>query len=177
MRPQQGQNSTGRKQTPSLAAASAGFTLTELITVLVIIGILAVFVLPKFTGMNVIQERTEYDKVVSALSYARKTAIAQRRYACVSLSAASVSLTTDPNPPESTATPFGGTCPFATAMRLPSPDASCPAGNQVCLKSTTISSTPSVFQFDPLGRASAVVTLTVSGFPPIKVEGETGHIH
>jgi hypothetical protein len=33
------------------------------------------------------------------------------------------------------------------------------------------------FQFDPRGRASAQVVITVSGFPAITVEGETGYVH
>jgi hypothetical protein len=36
---------------------------------------------------------------------------------------------------------------------------------------------PAAFQFDALGRAAATVTLTVTGFPVVTVEGETGHVH
>jgi MSHA pilin protein MshC len=158
--------------------ASAGFTFTELIVVLLVIGILAAVAIAKLSNINVIQQRSEYDKVVSALEYARKSAVAQRRYACVGITATAVSLTLDPNPPESTAVPFGGTCPFATALALPSPDPTpaC-ASNQTCVKNTTIASTSGSFQFDPRGRASAQVVVTVSGFPAITVEGETGYVH
>ena len=62
-----------------------GFTLTELIVTLVLIGVLAVFVAPKFAGMSAVRERSEYDKVLSAITYARKAAVAKRRYACVSV--------------------------------------------------------------------------------------------
>jgi len=154
-----------------------GFTLTELIVTLVLIGVLAVFVAPKFGGMSAVRERSEYDKVLSAIAYARKAAVAKRRYACVSASSTVVSLTIDTNPPESTATPFGGTCPFGAALDLASRDQACPAANQTCLKYSTISSTPGTFQFDPLGRASTTVTITMSGFSPITVEGETGYVH
>ena len=154
-----------------------GFTLTELIVTLVLVGILAVFVAPKFAGMNTVRERSEYDKVLSAITYARKAAVAKRRYACVSVSSTAVTLTVDANPPESTATPFGGTCPFATALDLASRDQACSASNQTCLKYSTIASTPGTFQFDPLGRASTTVTITMAGYPPITVEGETGYVH
>lgn len=159
-------------------SASAGFTFTELIVVLLVVGILAAVAIAKLSNINVIQQRSEYDKVASALQYARKSAVAQRRYACVGITATAVSLTLDPNPPESTANPFGGTCPFATALALPSPDPTpaC-ASNQTCVKNTTIASTSGSFQFDPRGRASAQVVITVSGFPAITVEGETGYVH
>lgn len=144
---------------------------------LLVIAILAVVALPKLSNMSVVQQRSEYDKIVSALQYARKSAVAQRRYVCVSVSATAVSLTVDPNPPEATANPFGGTCPFANALTLPSSDSSCAASNQSCVKSTSISSTSSPFQFDPRGRASGQVVVTVTGFPAITVEGETGYVH
>ena len=157
---------------------SAGFTFTELVVILLVIGILAAVAIAKLTNMSVIQERSEYDKVISALQYARNSAIAQRRYACVGITATAVSLTLDPNPPESTASPFGGTCPFSTLLALPSadPTPSC-AANQTCVKSTSITTSSANFQFDPRGRASAQVVITVSGFPAITVEGETGYVH
>jgi Tfp pilus assembly protein FimT len=157
--------------------ACSVFTLPELIVILAIIGILAVFVAPRFTAINATRERSEYDKVVSAIAYARKAAVAQRRYACVAVTGTVVTLTIDPNPPESTSTPFGGTCPFTTALNLPSRDAACAAANQTCLQYATVSASPGTFQFDPLGRASSTVTINMSGFPSIKVEGETGYVH
>jgi len=157
--------------------ACKGFTFPELIIILVVIGILAVFVAPRLTAINAGRERSEYDKVVSAIAYARKAAVAQRRYACVSVTGTVVTLTIDPNPPESTSTPFGGTCPFTTALNLPSRDAACAAANQTCLQYATVSASPGTFQFDPLGRASSTVTINMSGFPSIQVEGETGYVH
>ena len=154
----------------------AGFTFVELVVTLLVLGILAVFAIAKLSNMSALQQRTEYDKVVSAIEYARKSAVAQRRYVCLSVSATAVSLTIDPNPPESTATPFGGTCPFANPLTLPAPDRSC-AANQTCAKTTSFSTTSATFQFDPRGRAAAQVVVTVSGFPTITVEAETGYVH
>jgi MSHA pilin protein MshC len=153
-----------------------GFTLPELVVTLVVVGILAVFALPRLSATSAVRERAEYDKVVAAIAYARKAAIAKRRYACVSVSGTAVTLTIDGNPPESTATPFGGSCPFSTALDLPSRDQAC-APNQTCLQASTISATPTTFQFDALGRASATVTITMAGYPAITVEGETGYVH
>lgn len=154
--------------------ASAGFTFTELIVILLVIGILAAVAIAKLTNFNVIQQRSEYDKVVSAIQYARTTAIAQRRYVCVGITATAVSLTLDPTPPESNAAP----CTVSNPLALPSPDPtpSC-AANQTCVKNTSIAATAGSFQFDPRGRASAQVVVTVSGFPSVTVEGETGYVH
>jgi len=158
---------------------AGGFTLIELVVILVVLGILAVFLLPNMRTLSAFQERGEYDRVLSAVQYARKAAIAKRRYVCVTPAATSVTLTIDPNPPESTATPFGGTCPFANPLPLPAPDLDTPCGatNQTCLKATSIQSpVPAAFQFDALGRTAATVTLTVTGFPVITIEGETGYV-
>jgi prepilin-type N-terminal cleavage/methylation domain-containing protein len=154
-----------------------GFTLTEMVVTMVIIGVLAVFLVPNLAGISVVQQRADYDKLTFALQYARKSAIARRRYACVALSANAATLTIDPNPPESTATPFGGTCPFGTALSLPSQDSSCSGTNQTCFKTISIAPSAGSFQFDPLGRASASVTIAVSGFPTVKVESDTGLVH
>lgn len=154
-----------------------GFTLTEMVVVMIILGVLAAFLVPSLTGVGVVQQRADYDKVGFALQYARKSAIAKRRYACVAVSSSAVTLTIDPNPPESTATPFGGTCPFATALPLPAPDKTCAGTNQTCTKSISLSSSAGSFQFDPLGRASTTVTISVTGFPSMKVESETGLVH
>jgi MSHA pilin protein MshC len=173
------------KTTPSSLAgshraaphASRGFTLVELIVTLLVAGILALVVIPKFSNVSSIQQRSDYDKVVSAIKYARKSAIAQRRYVCVSLTASSATFTIDPNPPEATATPFGGACPFANALALPAPDGRCGATNQTCLTTVTMSSTSNVFQFDARGRALSKVLITVSSGPAVTVEAETGYVH
>jgi Tfp pilus assembly protein FimT len=148
-----------------------------MVVIMVIIGVLAAVFIPNLSGVSVVQQRADYDKLTFTLQYARKAAIARRRYACVALSSNAATLTIDSNPPESTATPFGNTCPFGTALPLPSQDTACTASNQTCLKSITVASSAPSFQFDPLGRASTTVTLNVSGFPTLKVEGDTGLVH
>lgn len=156
-----------------------GFTVTEMVVVIIIVAVLAAVFGPSVTGFGVVQERADYDKIIYALTYARKSAVAKRRYVCVALPGSSVTLTVDSNPPESTATPFGSTCPFVTPLALPTPDTACAGSstNQTCLKKVTFTSTASSIQFDPLGRASAAASITVAGFTPIQVESDTGLIH
>ena len=172
-----GVNTNAEPRVCRRAPRNRGFTLTEMVVTMIVLGVLAVFLVPNLIGVSVVQQRADYDKVTSALQYARKAAVARRRYTCVVLSASAATLTIDPNPPESTATPFGGTCPFATALPLPAQDSACSSTNQTCTKTIALSGTPSSFQFDPLGRASTTATVTVSGFPSLKVESDTGLVH
>lgn len=70
---------------------SRGFTLTELVVVMVVAGILAAVVLPRFSGRTGFEERGLRDETLAALCYAQKTAIAARRLVCVSFTENSVS--------------------------------------------------------------------------------------
>ncbi|MEI2695131.1 MAG: prepilin-type N-terminal cleavage/methylation domain-containing protein [Saprospiraceae bacterium] len=84
-----------------------GFTMVELITVMIIVGIMAVVALPRFNsaGFNTTGYR---DKARAALEFARKSAVAQRRIVCVALAGNSLTLTIDNVTPE---TAGAGVCP------------------------------------------------------------------
>lgn len=70
------------------AQGQRGFTLVELITVMVIVGIMAVAVLPRFFTVSEFEDRGSVDQVKSILRFAQKTAIAQRRNISVTISTA-----------------------------------------------------------------------------------------
>lgn len=55
--------------------ASSGYTLTELITVVVILGIVAAFTAPRIFDQVVFEERGFYEEVVAALRYGQKIAV------------------------------------------------------------------------------------------------------
>lgn len=142
-----------------------GFTMTELITVMVIVGIMAAIVAPRFFDRGTFDSRGFYDQTISTIRYAQKVAIAQRRFVCVSFTANSLTLT------------FGETndCAGGTLVN--------PSGTPYPITSnnTTYTAYPlGGFNFNALGRPSfaTVPNITVSGYATaIRVEVETGYVH
>lgn len=55
---------------------SRGFTLVELIVVIVLLGTLSVIILPRFLDMTMFRQRGFHDETVSAVRYAQKLAVA-----------------------------------------------------------------------------------------------------
>lgn len=141
-----------------------GFTMVELITVIVITGIFAALAAPRFFNRNVFDSRGFYDQVISTLRYAQKVAIAQHRFVCATLATNSITLTINAVascPGDNLASPSGGAAYVVIA----------PSG-------VTISPAPVTFYFDALGKPSAVQDFTVSGYAThIIVEAETGYVH
>ncbi|MDO8931685.1 MAG: GspH/FimT family pseudopilin [Rhodocyclaceae bacterium] len=148
-------------------AGQAGFTMVELIVTMVIIGILAVVVLPRFDLLRGFDEIGYRDQVKAALEYARKAAVAQRRNVQVTLAAGSVSVMIASDIPEG-ATPSN----FNRNLVLPGSNS-----NTFTAPGGVTLSPPTTLIFDPLGRPSAAGSFTISGITqPIIVEAETGYV-
>jgi MSHA pilin protein MshC len=148
---------------PYSAFRSSGFTLVELVTVMLIVGILAAVAAPQFFDREAFASRGFYDEVISTLRYAQKSAIAQRRYVCVAFPASnSISLT------------HGTTSGCGSAMASAS-GAAYPLTNG---HASFSGGAPTGFYFDALGRASASSTISITGYSAsIIVEAETGYVH
>jgi MSHA pilin protein MshC len=140
-----------------------GFTLVELVMVIVILGVLAVVAIPRMSSSDY-RALQFHDGVVSALRYAQKSAVSHRRMVCVAFTASTVTLTID-----DTKT----TAACATALNLPG------AGGNVLTSTDATNAVfapvPTAFNFQPNGTG-ADRTLSIAGQNNITVVGATGYV-
>ena len=155
---------------PNVCNKQSGFTLVELITVMVIVSIISAIALPRLFSRDLFDSRGFYDQLISTLRYAQKTAIAQRRLVCVTFPTSSRVVL-------STASAFGGVCD--TTLQSPDGQASYAIEN---VNGVTLGGAAD-FNFDALGRPSfagaAPLAITVSGYPTgnVCVAAETGYVY
>jgi MSHA pilin protein MshC len=148
-----------------------GFTLIELIVTMIIIGVLAVVVAPKFFDRGTFDRRGFHDQVMAALRYAQKAAIAQHRNVCVVFGANPASVTL-------TQVATGSPCPGVS----PGNNLASPSGLTYSISSSNVSfsGSPANFSFNSLGQpsfSSTPLPVQVSGAATINVEPETGYVH
>jgi MSHA pilin protein MshC len=152
-----------------------GFTLIELIMVIVLMGVLAVVAAPRIFNSNDFNARGFHDETLAYLRYAQKTAIAQRRTVCVTFGSNAVTLSIASAP---------ATFDCAAAGALKGPKGDTPV--TVTAKSgVAYASTPTAFNFDGLGQpitnlgaAVGKQTIQVTGAAQsITVETATGYVH
>lgn len=155
-----------------------GFSLVELITVLVVVGVLAAVAVPRLSDTQVYDQLGLYNNTRAILRYAQKSAVATRRVVCVTFTLAgtapSVTLTIAP-----TAGTF-----ICGANNLSGPGGENPY-TITAASSATYSPLPTNFNFDALGRpvdntGSLLPTQTITvagGASAIVVEADTGYVH
>lgn len=107
--------------------ASRGFTLVELVTVLILLGILSVYVMPRFFDLDFFRERGFSDETLAGLRYAQKLAVASGCEVRVSITAGSYVLNqratscssgafTRPVPHPGSSDDFAGIAPAGTVL-------------------------------------------------------------
>lgn len=155
-----------------------GFTLLELIVVIMLLGILSVYAAPRLFNTTDFDAFGFHGETLAYLRYAQKTAIAQRRTVCVAFSASSVTLTISSTP---------ATYDCATVGALTGPKGESRPVTLNARSGVTFSSLPTNFYFDGLGQpvttagtgaAQSTQTFQVSGVAKsITVETATGYVH
>jgi len=137
-----------------------GFTLTELVVVIIIAGVLATIAVSRI-GTGAFDAEGFANQVAAAVRYAQKIAISQRRNVAVTISGNQLSL---------------------TYPDLGQPVHQPPGADNFTISKSGVSLTGTGITFSALGRPSAGTTLTVTGSdnPPtvktITVQPETGYV-
>lgn len=144
--------------------AERGFTLVELITILMILGILAAVAIPKMSSTDDFVALEFRDQVLSSMRYAQKVAVSHRRLVCVSFAAASATFTIAKGK---------NTAICDENLRIPGAQ-----GHIVSSRNPSaayFSTVPTAFSFQPDGSALDR-SIVVVGQAPITVFGATGYV-
>jgi len=143
-----------------------GFTMVELVMVILILGILAVFVMPRM-DTSVYRALEFHDQTVAALRYAQKTATSHRRMVCVAFSASTVTLTIDHDK--------SGACD-GQALNLPGANSSVVQSSDPINAVFTAANPANLnFNFNSDGSGSDR-SIAISGQTSISVVGATGYV-
>ena len=149
-----------------------GFTLLELVTVLLLVGVLSVVAIPKLQGAVTFRDDGWHDQLVAALHYAQKVAVSHRRLVCANVGATGVALS------------IAGTNPATTcSAALPGLDGQVLAADSKGGAAASIGPAGTVY-FQPSGRVtvdgsgnnSTTRTIRIAGQPDIVLIGETAHV-
>jgi MSHA pilin protein MshC len=159
--------------------AQRGFTIAELVIVMVIVGVLSAVALPRVFDQSEFAARGGRDFLASGLRYAQKSAIALRRSVCVDVAGSTVAATIAAAPGADQSCNAGAALAHpANGLSFADPANALPGGAAVTAAASVI--------FDsagrPLGAPSAplagAMTIVVAGHPvPVSIEPETGLVH
>lgn len=147
-----------------------GFTLVELIVVILLIGILSISIAPRFFGVASYQDRRAVDELLTALRYTQQMAMNRGGYIQLDL----------------TATDYTIELTDGTPLRSPDGSRHPTCGTPICYKkdfegaTATISPAGPII-YDSLGRPNSSFIISIGSNPSalkqIQIEAETGYAH
>ncbi|MBF0281366.1 MAG: prepilin-type N-terminal cleavage/methylation domain-containing protein [Zetaproteobacteria bacterium] len=140
-----------------------GYTIIEIVLVLILVGVLSSYVAPRMFDQASYQGLGFHNEVQASLRYAQKVALAQRRFVCVTFSINTLSLT------------MGSTASCGTPLKHPQD-----GSNYVVTGATGIQFNllPSNFYFTPQGEPSMGQSLqVVDSSRTITIEANSGYVH
>ena len=150
----------------STRTRTRGFTLVELVVVIMLAGILSAFAAVKLLDRGALDARGFADQLTSALQFAQKAAVAQRRliYVSVDTAARRARVCLDAGCTQRLTAPAGGDLDITATSNV------------------TLGSSTSLFSFDGLGQPSFATaqSMTASGGAAsftITIEATTGYVH
>lgn len=148
-------------------AGNAGFTVIELVLVIVIVGILGAIAGPRFFNNSAFSERAYYDELASAVRYAQKVAVASGCRVRINLAATTYNL--------SQQTALGGHCDSADNS-FPVPVLLSNGQTASGVAPTGVTASPAiVIIYDALGRTNLGSDQAVTVGPwSLLIEAESG---
>ena len=136
------------------ASRTAGFTIVELVTVILIVGVIATVAGPRFFEINIFRQQGFYDETIAAIRYAQKYAVATGCAVQVAVAGNGYTLTQVPsaafNPNDYTAC---NTSPYSGGVSDPTKEGN--SFTRTAPTDVTLSATPATFVFCPRGDTSA----------------------
>ncbi|RZI86801.1 MAG: type II secretion system protein [Rubrivivax sp.] len=140
-----------------------GFTMIEVIVVMLLISALGVLALPAFNSRTPLNQRGLRDQVGAMLEYSRKLAVVQQRSTCVLVAPPFVRAVYAPAP--------ANVCAVARPIRQPA-DANAPF--TIDIPFDVVTGGAALIQFDSTGRLISNVPLTITMGPlSVQVANET----